>query len=74
MDCYHDLMTRLAAAGYYPYRLGLASLTRGEQSSSYSDLLREMKKTLDPAGILAPGRYVSPEETGLQKVKARAVG
>jgi 4-cresol dehydrogenase (hydroxylating) len=74
LDCYHDLMARLAAAGYYPYRLGLASMALGEQPGPYSNLLREMKKMLDPAGILAPGRYVSSEEAALQKVRTRAVG
>jgi 4-cresol dehydrogenase (hydroxylating) len=73
LDCYHHLMERLAANGYYSYRLGLLSMARGEQPDSYSDLLRELKRTMDPAGILAPGRYVATDAAVAEKANARAV-
>ncbi|HEY0095185.1 MAG TPA: FAD-linked oxidase C-terminal domain-containing protein, partial [Archangium sp.] len=48
----------LTGAGYYPTRLGLQSaqdaLPTGDDSPA---LLRRLKQALDPAGILAPGRY-----------------
>jgi FAD/FMN-containing dehydrogenase len=28
------------------------------QPGPYTDLLRKLKQTLDPAGVLAPGRYL----------------
>jgi 4-cresol dehydrogenase (hydroxylating) flavoprotein subunit len=60
MTCYQDLAGELARMGYYSYRLsvGLMSATMG-QPGPYTDLLRKIKETLDPAGILAPGRYLS---------------
>jgi 4-cresol dehydrogenase (hydroxylating) len=73
LDCYHHLMERLAANGYYSYRLGLLSMARGEQPDSYSDLLRELKRTMDPAGILAPGRYVATDAAVAEKANARTV-
>src|ERR1022692_201825 len=30
LECYGDLMRRLASGGYYPYRLGLPSMAGGE--------------------------------------------
>ena len=74
LDCYHHLMERLAANGYYSYRLGLASMARGERPDAYSDLLRELKNTVDPAGILAPGRYVATDAAVAEKANVRAVG
>ena len=57
MVCYHDLLRRLANQGYHPYRLSIGSmLAMGH--SSYSELLQKLKQTLDPHGILAPGRYI----------------
>jgi len=61
LDCYHELMRRLASGGYYPYRLGLPAMAGAEPPGAYSDLLRDIKNMLDPAGILAPGRYVGAE-------------
>ena len=62
LDCYHDLMGRLASGGYYSYRLGLAGMAGAEQPGTYSELLQDIKRMLDPAGILAPGRYVATDE------------
>jgi 4-cresol dehydrogenase (hydroxylating) len=74
LGCYHDLMERLASGGYYSYRLGLAGMAYGEQAGAYSELLRNMKSMLDPAGILAPGRYVTGGETAPETVGIRPAG
>ena len=55
--CYDSLVARCTAEGYYPYRLGIQSLNDTGHHASYVDLIRRLKKTLDPNGILAPGRY-----------------
>jgi len=57
LACYHELVDSLVAAGYRFYRLGIQSMQQMDSSESYDDLLRLLKQTLDPAGILAPGRY-----------------
>jgi 4-cresol dehydrogenase (hydroxylating) len=59
-NCYQELLQQLNQAGYYPYRLGIQSmamLTAGEKS--YQNLLSQLKQTLDPNQILAPGRYIT---------------
>ena len=64
LECYRALQAALAEAGYYAYRLGLPGMNMLSASSSYGQLLRTIKTALDPAEILAPGRYVpsaSPE-------------
>ena len=58
MQCHDEMMEQFNAHGYSPYRLGIQSmgLMQGTESSSV-DLLRQLKATLDPKGVLAPGRY-----------------
>lgn len=58
LACYHDLLDKLAAAGYYSYRLSVGAMEAMGTSGSYIELLQTLKRALDPAGILAPGRYV----------------
>lgn len=56
--CYDELWASLHAAGFYPYRTGptgYPKLARG--SSVFWDVAAEIKRALDPDGILAPGRY-----------------
>ncbi|UMR29332.1 FAD-binding oxidoreductase [Massilia sp. MB5] len=56
--CYDELFGRLMQAGYIPYRVGLQSMDALDNGNdSYWDLVRRLKAALDPAGILAPGRY-----------------
>jgi 4-cresol dehydrogenase (hydroxylating) flavoprotein subunit len=55
--CYDDLLRTLRACGYYSYRLGIQSVGEMQQNESYGKLLRALKQTVDPRGILAPGRY-----------------
>ena len=65
------LMRRLASGGYYPYRLGLPAMAGAEPPGAYSDLLRDIKNMLDPAGILAPGRYVGAERVAAEALHPR---
>jgi 4-cresol dehydrogenase (hydroxylating) len=55
--CYRVLSDRLAAAGYYSYRLTSQSASAMHSSPGYDALLRAFKGGLDPNHILAPGRY-----------------
>jgi len=59
MACYHELLTRLAAEGYHPYRLSLGAMNAMRDGTDYCRLLETLKRTLDPREILSPGRYVS---------------
>jgi 4-cresol dehydrogenase (hydroxylating) len=55
----HDeLVSAMQAAGYAPYRAGLLTWPRLWQGAPGLDALNARLKTaLDPAGVLAPGRY-----------------
>jgi 4-cresol dehydrogenase (hydroxylating) len=65
MRCYQELLGRLAAAGYYSYRLGVAAMGAAAHSGVYTNVLTKIKQAVDPNGILAPGRYLpSPGDTG----------
>ncbi len=56
--CYADVFGAVMAAGYIPYRVGLASMGAldPEQDTFWATTAR-IKAALDPDGILAPGRY-----------------
>lgn len=58
LDCHKAAFERLKEAGYLPTRLGLQSygLLPAPQDD-YNNVLQALKATLDPRGILAPGRY-----------------
>jgi 4-cresol dehydrogenase (hydroxylating) len=58
MACHNELQENLEREGYYPYRLGIASMGMQSGRGAYSTLLDSLKHALDPQGILAPGRYV----------------
>jgi 4-cresol dehydrogenase (hydroxylating) flavoprotein subunit len=55
--CHRQLLAELNAAGYYLYRLGLDSMGQMHTADGFNNLLRALKDTVDPEGILAPGRY-----------------
>jgi 4-cresol dehydrogenase (hydroxylating) len=57
MACYQRLVSRINDLGYYSYRLGIQSMAEMNISDSYRDFMRTLKGAIDPAGILAPGRY-----------------
>jgi len=57
MTCYKDLLTTLSECGYYSYRMAVASPLIGD-NPAYLNLLQGIKNTVDPQGVLAPGRYL----------------
>jgi 4-cresol dehydrogenase (hydroxylating) len=61
LQCYELLVSRINALGYYSYRLGVQSMAEMNNSGTYRALMKRLKVAIDPAGILSPGRYESPE-------------
>jgi 4-cresol dehydrogenase (hydroxylating) len=55
--CYEELQAELEQAGYPPYRLGIQSMQLAGGSGAYARLLDTIRNSVDPGGILAPGRY-----------------
>lgn len=55
--CHEELLKRLVASGYYPYRLGIQSMAVMQHAGPFGHFLQRLKKELDPEHILAPGRY-----------------
>ena len=55
--CYEELQGELDQAGYPPYRLGIQSMKLAGGSGAYARLLETIRNSVDPGGILAPGRY-----------------
>jgi 4-cresol dehydrogenase (hydroxylating) len=55
-----ELVAELIRSGYHFYRLGIHSMNAVRQSGPYTAVLDTLKQSLDPAGILAPGRYHRP--------------
>lgn len=57
-DCYEELLDACFQLGFIPYRLGVGSMKYlKKRSSAYSDLIEQIKESLDPNRVLAPGRY-----------------
>jgi FAD/FMN-containing dehydrogenase len=57
MACHKELVRELTKAGYHFYRLGVQMMEEMRQDDAYSAVLSAIKDTLDPAGVLSPGRY-----------------
>ena len=58
MRCNDQLLEALFAAGMFPFRLGVHSMHAANQATGACwDLIRQIKDSLDPNHILAPGRY-----------------
>jgi 4-cresol dehydrogenase (hydroxylating) len=55
---YTDLTQTCIAAGYLPYRSGVGGYDLLKNDSPYWPLAAKLKGVFDPAGIIAPGRYV----------------
>ncbi len=56
-NCHGQLLERLTAEGFYPYRLGIQSMKVMNQSGTFGEFNRRLKAHVDPHGIVAPGRY-----------------
>jgi 4-cresol dehydrogenase (hydroxylating) len=70
MACYADLQRQLSAKGYVSYRLGIQSMGEMNAQGAYARLLEAVKQAADPAGILAPGRYETPQVQTVGDAKA----
>lgn len=57
--CYRELFEVCKAAGYLPYRAHVNNLTlfTDPKTSTYWHTVQNLKKEVDPAYIMAPGRY-----------------
>jgi 4-cresol dehydrogenase (hydroxylating) flavoprotein subunit len=59
MACHNELMRVLGAKGYSPYRLGIQSMLLMQgHSPNMRKLLADLKRSVDPNDILAPGHYL----------------
>jgi 4-cresol dehydrogenase (hydroxylating) len=57
-SCHDQILARLTEAGYPPVRLGIQSMHLGAPTEQvYVNLVRDLKRTIDPGDIMAPGRY-----------------
>ena len=62
--CHDEVFGTLFESGYIPYRVGNHAMGRLDpQGDSYWRTVAAIKAALDPAGILAPGRY-QPQVAG----------
>ncbi|HAA11596.1 MAG TPA: FAD-linked oxidase [Cytophagales bacterium] len=58
MACHDEMMRQFIEHGYSPYRLGIQSMDlMGYTEDASKELFRSLKRTLDPNGVLSPGRY-----------------
>lgn len=58
LACHAEIVARLSAAGYPPFRLGVSSMDAlPAPRDDHGAVLARLKKALDPNDILAPGRY-----------------
>ena len=58
MACHDRMFSALTAEGYHPYRLGVQSMKALPPTADGHDrVVERIKNLLDPARILAPGRY-----------------
>jgi len=71
MSCYHDLIDELAAHGYHSYRLSVGAMHAMGSEGAYTEMLRTLKRALDPHNVLAPGRYTPAESTVISIAAAR---
>lgn len=56
--CYHDLLETGKARGYFPYRVGVATMaTLAGYQESAREFHQRLRKIADPDTLIAPGRY-----------------
>jgi FAD/FMN-containing dehydrogenase len=57
-NCYHDLLREGRSQGFFPYRLGVGAMNMLSGLQSDSKMFHErLRKSIDPDGLIAPGRY-----------------
>jgi len=58
-----EIEDTLAGMGWPPYRVGLASIPRfARAGDTFWEVARDLRRALDPDGIVAPGRYEIPAD------------
>lgn len=58
MACYKDVTQELMNAGFYSARLGVQGMSAlNREDAGTTTFLRLLKDTIDPNGIMSPGRY-----------------
>jgi 4-cresol dehydrogenase (hydroxylating) len=58
LACHDAIVTKMSAAGYPPYRLGVQSMgLLPAPRDDHGAVLARIKKAFDPSDVLAPGRY-----------------
>lgn len=56
--CYRQIFETMMSAGYIPYRVGLQSMADLDSGDdAYWRMIGRIKAALDPANVIAPGRY-----------------
>ncbi len=60
--CYDEVASAMTQNGYLPYRLGIQSMEIAGSNPTAAAFVRVLKNQLDPANILAPGRYQPPKQ------------
>ncbi|MBF0105557.1 MAG: FAD-binding oxidoreductase [Deltaproteobacteria bacterium] len=59
LTCYDELFAAILREGYPPYRCGIRSMSKiFADKSPYAVFLQTIKTSIDPQGIISPGRYV----------------
>ncbi len=57
-QCYDELFAKVMNAGYIPYRVGIQSMGNLDPHGDvYWRTVAQIKRALDPHGVIAPGRY-----------------
>ncbi|TWI69011.1 4-cresol dehydrogenase (hydroxylating) [Pseudoduganella lurida] len=63
--CYGEVFDTMMKAGYIPYRVGLQSMADlDDGQDSYWRMVARIKAALDPANVIAPGRYAGRQDSG----------
>lgn len=57
MACHDAALAACVSQGHYPNRLGIHSMAALPPAASHAALMQALKQALDPADVLAPGRY-----------------
>lgn len=57
-QCHEALLNALIAGGYPPYRTGPDGFRLIRNDSVFWKTCQQLKQTLDPMGIISPGRYI----------------
>lgn len=61
--CYSELVERGTEAGFVPYRLNNDAMGRlSRDAPAFSEVAARLKTAMDPAHLIAPGRYVRDRE------------